>query len=117
MNESGFPRVVRRRSRAEADRLLSEYLSSGLTRQAFCAARGLSVRTLDSWRRHRWQQACSSALVPVEVVEAKPRPEESGLHAERALLAMSVRGGRRIEVLSGFDARTLERLVAVLEQS
>ena len=33
----------RRRSRVEAEQLVREYESSGLTRQAFCAGRGLSV--------------------------------------------------------------------------
>ena len=37
----------RRISREEAKRLVGEYEASGLTRQAFCAGRGLSVAALD----------------------------------------------------------------------
>ena len=39
---------IRRRSRSEAEQLVTEYESSGLTRASFCAGRGLSVGTLDS---------------------------------------------------------------------
>ena len=45
--------VRRRRSRAEAERLVSEFEQSGLRRQAFCARHGLSVGTLDYYRKHR----------------------------------------------------------------
>jgi hypothetical protein len=46
--------LVQRRgriSREEAKQLVGEYEASGLTRQAFCASRGLSVAALDKYRR------------------------------------------------------------------
>jgi len=41
----------RRLSREEAERLVRENEASGLTRQVFCAGRGLSVAALDRYRR------------------------------------------------------------------
>ena len=38
-----------RRSRAEVERVVSEYKQSGLGRKEFCAAHGLSMHTLDAW--------------------------------------------------------------------
>lgn len=40
-----------RRGESEWRTLIGEFSSSGLTRQAFCAAKGLSVATFDLWRR------------------------------------------------------------------
>jgi hypothetical protein len=104
--------VRRRRSRVEAARLVVEFEQSGLTRQAFCAQHGLSVGTLDRYREHRRPEAAAatSRILPVEFVSsAAPAP-----------LAEVSRGalwnGRRIAVAQGFDAPTLERLVAVLDQ-
>ena len=42
---------MHRRSRAEIERLVSEFEQSGLGRKEFSAAHGLSVHTLDAWRR------------------------------------------------------------------
>jgi len=115
--------VRRRRSRAEAERLVREFEQSGLKRQSFCAQHGLSVAALDKYRRRRrsleqrqTQLQSASRIVPVELVNgtgpaAASRVESrSGLHVELA-------NGRRIEVGHGFDASTLERLVAVLEKA
>jgi predicted secreted protein len=105
-----------------------EYEQSGLTRRAFCHHHGISLATLDNYRR---QRACapsrardaaavaisSSAVtfVPVELVE------RSSLHRQTASIGASIYielvSGRRIAVAVGFDATTLTRLIAVLEQA
>ncbi len=49
--------VARRRSRADAERLVAQFERSGLGRRVFCAARSISVNTLDYWRRRLRQEA------------------------------------------------------------
>ena len=69
MKAYGVDVVVRRRSRAEADRLVSEFKQSGLSRKEFCVAHGLSMHTLDAWRRRIADVASEEKIVPVEIVE------------------------------------------------
>ena len=116
MSEAAGIVVRRRRSRVEAARLVVEFEQSGLTRQSFCAQHGLSVGTLDRYREHRRPEARATAsrILPVEFVSSvAPAPlAEAG----RGALWVELGNGRRIAVAQGFDATTLERLVAVLEQ-
>ena len=69
----GSPRRIRR-SRDEWRRLIDEQAGSGQTPAAFCAARGISVGSLQNWRRRLG--ASSATLGPwVELgmlAEAKP---------------------------------------------
>jgi hypothetical protein len=46
---------------------------SGLSRRAWCAARGLSVGSLDAWR-YRLRREASGGLVPVVVTGAPQEP-------------------------------------------
>jgi len=62
----------RRRSRAEADRLVAEYEQSGQTRGAFCRAHGISLSTLDNYRKR-----CASAADSVMADPALPKTEQS----------------------------------------
>jgi transposase-like protein len=106
--------VRRRRSRAEVERVAGEYESSGLSRVEFCRQHGLSLATLARYRKRQAQgeAAPGSRWVAVEVAGASPTPESrvsSGL-------AVALPGGRRIEVRCGFDARTLDQLLGVLER-
>ena len=98
----------RRRSWAEAEQLVGEFEASGLGRREFCRIRGLAMGTLDIYRRRQRQEKVggSSRLVAVEL---KGEATASGL-------AVVSRSGWRIEVSTGFDASTLERLVGVLER-
>ena len=114
----------RRRSRVEAERLVSEFERSGLSRRAFCAEHGLSVPSLEQYRKRCREVEFSSEvaranesqaanrILPVEFVDAGASVVESS----RALWVELV-NGRRIEVAPGFDASTLGRLVAVLEKA
>jgi hypothetical protein len=118
MKANGVDAVFRRRSRAEADRLVSEFEQSGLRRKEFCAAHGLSMHTLDAWRRRIAQCGNREKIVPVEIVEDR-RAGMGSKHAGgaerhgqfRVLLAP----GLRIEVDPGFDAEELRRLIAALD--
>jgi len=128
MNETQEYRTRRRRGRAEADRLVMEFEQSGLPRRIFCRQHGLSLATLDNYRR---QRACGPnqaldvapnptsnsavAFVPVELVERSPLHRQMAV--DGANLHVELASGRRIAVMAGFDASTLTRLIAVLEQA
>lgn len=99
----------RRRGRAEAERLVRDFEQSGLTRKAFCTARGVAVHTLDYYRhRERARRVATPAeeFLPVELVGSTPA--NVGLRVELA-------NGRRIVVEAGFDVGHLKRLISVLE--
>src|SRR5271157_958946 len=115
MSEVGV--MHRRRGWAEVQALVAEFESSGLIRSAFCQQRGLAVATLDKYRQRvrSRQQSGGRPFVPVEVVPLMRRDVDSVAGRDGALV-VELRSGRRIEVCRGFDAGTLERLVAVLER-
>lgn len=99
----------RRRSQAEAERLVQDFEQSGLNRKAFCSARGVALHTLDYYRaRYRTRRAATAAegLLPVDLIST---PSVSGG------LRVELANGRRIVVEAGFDVSLLKRLVAVLE--
>ena len=106
-------KIKRRRSRAEIEQLVAEYEASGLGRTVFCQQRGLSLSTLSRYRR--WQQqttgeaAGGKSWLTVEVSGNAAGERASGL-------AVVLAGGRRIEIGRGFDADTLQRLLAVVER-
>ena len=108
----------KRRTRAEVQELVAEFMSSGMRRSKFCRSRALSVSTLDRHlKKQRWKKkrrAASSAgqLIPVELT-AKKSPTQ---HETVCGLAVVLSGGRRIEVHPDFDTNTFERLVSVLER-
>lgn len=108
-NQSGTNQ--RRRSRAEANRLASEYEASDLTREDFCREKGLALKTLARYvTRYRKQKLEGDGAQ--QWVEAKV-VGQNGCGGE---LVVVMAGGRRIEVKAGFDAATLRLVVAALEQ-
>ena len=105
-------KTKRRRSRAEIQQLVAEFEASGLGRTAFCQQRGLSLSTLARYRKRQEQKATEGKRWLAVEVSASAAVAS----AERASgLAVVLRGGRRIEVGRGFDAGTLQRLLAVVE--
>ena len=122
-----FGRVQQRRNRAEVEQLVDAFEASGLRRREFCQKHDVVVGTLDFWRKRRRQKrgvvaghqlrarkvhvgaevASSGRLVAVELAGT----------ATSSRLAVVLPRGRRVEVSEGFDAATLERLLAVLEQA
>jgi hypothetical protein len=109
----------KRRTRAEVQELVAEFMSSGMPRSDFCRSRRLSFGTLNRHlKEQRWKKesrAASSAdrLVPVELA-AKKSPRQ---HQLSCSLTVVLSGGRRIEVHPDFDANTFERLVDILERA
>ena len=101
--------VGRRRSQAEAERLVLDFEQSGLTRKAFCEARGVAVHKLDycRYRENARRVAISSAeLLPVDLIGATPTGGG---------LPVGLANGRRIVVETGFETEHLKRLLAALE--
>ena len=106
--------VQRRRSRAEAEQVASEYEGSGLSRVEFCRKHGLSLATLARYRKRQTQGSPAAGNRWVEVKECAGRPmQEDGA---RSGLAVALPSGRRIEIGRGFDAHTLALLLGVLER-
>ena len=124
MSEYPVPTVRRRhrRSRAEVAQIAASYAQSGLSRSEFCRQHVLSLSTLNKYcphPRHRdalpstsmSRNAAELSLAPIEFVE------KSAAHtSQHDPLLVELAGGRRIAVSAGFDAATLTRLIAVLEQ-
>ena len=114
-----------RRSRAEVAQIVSSYSLSGLSRSQFCRQHGLSLSSLNRYCPHaRHRDALGSAsmgrsLSAVELPLARVEfVEKTTSHTEQhAPLLIELSGGRRIAVSAGFDAATLTRLIAVLEQA
>ena len=99
----------RRRSRAEAASLVWDFEQSGLSRKAFCSARGIALHTLDYYpARHRGRREAAAVqeLLPVDLISVPPM--SSGLRVELA-------NGRCIVVEAGFDVSVLKQLVTALE--
>jgi hypothetical protein len=106
--------VRRRRSRAEAGRLVAEYEASGLSQVDFCRKQGLSWATLARYRKRQTQDSPAAGNRWVEVKESVDRPVlKDGASSG---LAVALRSGRRIEIGRGFDAHTLAQLLGVLER-
>jgi len=109
--EQTVPVRRRRRSRAEAEQLVAEFESSGLSRAQFCQSRGLALHTLDRYRyRLRESKQDEGRWIAVELGDRSPAAAGSGL-------AVMLTCGRRIEIARGFDPATLQQLLAALEQA
>jgi hypothetical protein len=108
----------KRRTRAEVQQLVAEFMSSGMRRSEFCQSRGLSFSTLDRhlkkrrWKRRRRPVSPAGPLLKVELAAKKSPTQQDATCG----LAVVLPGGRRIEVRPDFDTSTFERLVSVLEQ-
>jgi hypothetical protein len=109
-----------RRTRAEVQQLVAEFVSSGMRRSEFCRRRGLSFGTLNRhlkkqrWKRKSRAASSASRLVSVELAARKSPPKQ---HEPSCGLAVVLPGGRRIEVHLDFDTSTFERLVGILERA
>ena len=90
-------RVKKRHSAEDRERLIKEYETSGLTRQAFCKERGLKVTTFHSWFKMRGKQPTGFAEVEV------PEPE-------RAPIEVELPGGFRLGIRLHGDHNELIKL-------
>jgi hypothetical protein len=108
----------KRRTRAEVQQLVAEFVSSGMRRSEFCRSRGLSFGTLNRhlkkqhWKRMSRRASSVGRLVPVELAARKSLTQ----YQPSCGLAVVLSGGRRIEVHPDFDTNTFERLMSALER-
>ena len=108
-NQVGKKRRTRRTGK-EVQRLVEEFISGGMKRSEFCRTRGLSPGTLQRHLKGGKQRARQiPRLVAVEL-EQKAAQKANAIEVVLA-------GGRRVEVRPGFDATTLQAVIAVLERA
>lgn len=100
--------------------LLKKYEQSGLTRAEFSRREGISVSTLDYYRRQQARQRVqeqqpedAQRLVRVRVSRAGIAPASEA----PAGFAIVLHNGRRIECGASFDESSLERLIRVAERA
>jgi len=112
----------KRRTRAEVQGLVAEFMISGMRRSEFCRSRQLSFGTLNRHlKKQRWKRKCRAAssagrlgrLVRVELVNKKSASE----HGPTSPLVVVLSGVRRIAVQRDFDVCAFERLVGILERA
>ena len=109
----------KRRTRAEVQQLVAEFVSSGMRRSEFCRSRRLSFGTLNRHlKEQRWQRKSPAVSSPGRLVRVELDARKSlTQHEPSCGLAVVLPGGRRIEVHPDFDTSTFERLVGILERA
>ena len=114
IEEQEVMRRRRRRTPAEIQQIVSEFMSSDLTQVQFCRRQGLTLSSLGRYLRRLRpsSDAGTAGLVPVELAVKKCDTVAAG----DCGLSVVMASGRRIVVEAGFDATTLQRLVEVLER-
>jgi hypothetical protein len=110
---------VGRRGRAEIQRLVDLYRTSGMGRIEFCRSHEMSLGTLN---RNLKKQQKQSRVARMDVEQSRLVAVELGatvsaVAAEKlsGALTVSLTNGRRVEVRRDFDGETLSRLLTVLE--
>ena len=109
----------RRRSRAQWRQLVEGWAGSGLTQQGYCDRHGISLGSLQRWRRIFREQRDTGTigeqarpsraqLVPVKLLHEAT--------AARQPLMLLLPDGLRIEIPGDFDAPSLQRLLGVLRE-
>jgi hypothetical protein len=95
-------------------RLLAKWRKSDLSVRSFCLVHGVCERRFHRWR-HVLQQRDGQDVrfVPVNIV-----PDEKTVSAAdgSAALELVLKDGRLLRIGTGFDAATLTRLLALLEE-
>lgn len=106
--------VRRRRTPAEVQQLLTEFLSSGMSQEEFCRSHDVCRSALYRYlskSRSQEKPGIATQLVPVQLVDVRRNSSR-----ESTGLAVRLNHGWKIEVGEGFDASTLKRLLSVLER-
>jgi hypothetical protein len=112
----------KRRSREQWRELVGGWLGSGLTQAQYCERQGISTGSLYRWRavfggEHQagGGPARSRAEEPVRLLPVQFSEPVEPLRRDRVLTVV-FGDGVRLEILPGFDAATLARLVEVLQE-
>jgi len=96
-------------------RMVRQWRSSGLSVRDFCAEKDLSEPSFYAWRRTLAERDAEAVrFVPVRVVpEEQPIANDNNVSSG---LELVLRAGRVLRIGPGFDAATLQRLLALLEE-
>ena len=97
----------------EMQELLRELEQSGETIKAFCAKKGISTWSIYHWRRRLRDTAADkperrTALLPIQVIDSNGAGASS--------YEVSLRNGRTLKVVPGFNSSEVERLLAIVER-
>jgi hypothetical protein len=94
--------------------MLRRWRQSGVSIRAFCQEEDLAEPSFYCWRRIlTLRDAEKTQFVPVRLADAsEPTPTTPATAGVELVLA----GGRSVRVAPGFDAPTLKRLLALLEE-
>ena len=90
------------RSKQEIRRIVEGFASSGKTRREYCAEHGISISTLDYWRRKHNPKP--------KLVEVAIEPQQTGPG-----FALVLANGRRIESSWKFTEADLLRVIRAAE--
>lgn len=97
-------------------RAMRQWRASGLTVRDFCVKRGLTEPSFYAWRRTLSERDAGAVpFVPVHVV-ADERAAVVTRADSGSGLELVARAGRVLRIGPGFDAPTLQRLLALLEE-
>jgi len=97
-------------------RMLRQWRKSGWGIAQFCRQEGLSAASFYAWRRTLAQRDAEAAVfVPVRVVASPVDPADDVDNATTGL-ELVLAAGRRLRIGPAFDAATLRRLLALLEE-
>jgi transposase len=107
----------RQRGRNEWQRLVAGWPRSGLTQEVYCARHGISVGSLQRWRRILAEGAAprpqgtapATEFMPVTLVGDAPA-------APAAELTLVLSDGLRLEIGALCSAETLKRVLDVLQE-
>jgi transposase len=92
--------------------MLQRWRQSGLSVRDFCARRGLTQPSFYAWRRTLAERDAQVQFVPVRLA-AEPMAATTNT---TAALELVLDGRRSLRIGPGFDAATLKRLLALLQE-
>ena len=110
----------KRRSREQWQVLIRDWPGSGLTVAQYCERQGISVANFLRWQDRLRRESAEGVerlrRGPTEPIRFLPVHLSAALEPPRAdpALTLVFAGGVRLEVVPGFDAATLQRVVQVL---
>ena len=88
---------------------MSRWEVSGLSQIEYCRRNRVNIKSFTYWKKKIFAKSSLATLVevPAQILSHSAEPE-------RPPLCLVVHGQYRIEIGSGFDADTLDRLIGVL---
>ena len=106
----------RQRSRNEWQRLVAGWLRSGLTQEVYCARHGISVGSLQRWRRIFAKDAVPGSRARSPVSEFVPVTWVGEPATPNAELTLVLTDGLRLEIGVQCQAEMLKRVLSVLRE-